>query len=171
MIEIPLGREQISIVDDEDGDLLTYNWFAQFQKKYSGGGKYLAIRNTPYINGKKSNEYLHRAILSRMAGRKLERLEFTDHINGNTLDNRRCNLRIATPGQNQMNRGKRADNSSGFKCVFYHKQKKKWHGRFAVNGKRMTTKYFDTAEMAYRAYCEMVTPLSGEFANTGDYHE
>jgi hypothetical protein len=44
-----------------------------------------------------------------------------DHINGNKSDNRWLNLREATQSQNMTNTGNRADNSSGYKGVCWHK--------------------------------------------------
>lgn len=55
---------------------------------------------------------LHRLII----GAKDKQL--VDHINGNVLDNRLKNLRLANKSKNGMNRGKQKNNKSGYKGVF-----------------------------------------------------
>ena len=54
--------------------------------------------------------YLHRLIMGAKKG------EFVDHINGNCLDNRKCNLRICTQQQNNRNRAISKNNKTGYKC-------------------------------------------------------
>jgi len=77
---------------------------------------------------------------------------YIDHINGNKLDNRLENLRLATNNQNQQNRPAPKNSSSGYRGVTWHKQVNKWMSRICHNGERTTIGFFDSAEEAYTAY-------------------
>ncbi len=68
-----------------------------------------------------------------------------DHINGNPLDNRRCNLRIVTCQQNQWNQIKA-------KGYTWHKKTNKWQVRIAINQKNISLGLFDTEQEAHNAY-------------------
>lgn len=56
-----------------------------------------------------------------------------DHINGIRDDNRLCNLREANPTENVNNSKKRADNTSGFRGLYFNKNKNKWDAECVVN--------------------------------------
>jgi hypothetical protein len=87
-----------------------------------------------------------------------------DHINRDPLDNRICNLRLATHSQNAMNRVASKDCKSGLKGVHCNK----W-GRWIASAKRHGVRYylgsFETPEEAYLAYCRKAKELHGEFLN------
>lgn len=87
-----------------------------------------------------------------------------DHINGNTSDNRFCNLRDATISQNTWNQKIFETNVSGFKGVEFHPRTGRWRARIAANGKRLFLGYFDSAELASSAYIAAADRLHGEFA-------
>lgn len=89
---------------------------------------------------------------------------YVDHINGNHLDNRRCNLRIVTVSENSHNARIRVDNSSGFKGVSYNKRKEKFRSYININRKQIHIGYFDNPEDAARAYDTAARFLFGEFA-------
>ena len=76
---IPLTQNNSALVDDEDYDRLkSYQWFL------SGPG--YAAGFAP-VDGRFKLTYMHRLILNASPD------QLVDHINGNTLDNRRQNLR------------------------------------------------------------------------------
>ena len=77
---------------------------------------------------------------------------YIDHINGNKVDNRLQNLRLATNHQNQQNRPAPKNSSSGYRGVNWHKQMNKWMARICHNKQRKIIGYFDTPEDAYAAY-------------------
>ncbi len=90
-----------------------------------------------------------------------------DHINGLTLDNRRANLRIATPSQNARNkrihRGKKASKYKGvYLCP--RLKKPKWTARIYIEGRHYTFNGFATETEAAIAYDEAAIRLFGEFA-------
>lgn len=87
-----------------------------------------------------------------------------DHRNGNTLDNRRQNLRVATKSQNQANRGIPKNNTSGFKGV--HFDGSKYRAKVVCNKQVHRLGHFDTAEQAAIAYDQKAIELFGEFAKT-----
>jgi len=162
-IEIPLTQGQVTIVDDIDADLAEIKWYARFLPKYANGGKFVASRGI-YIEGTTRAVYMHRVILSRMLGRELLRNEYVDHIHGNTLDNRRSEIRLSTPSQNNMNKHKQSNNTSGYKGVYLCKRSNKWRVSIWANGKRKAFGHFDNAADAYIAYCKEAANLHGEFA-------
>jgi hypothetical protein len=83
-----------------------------------------------------------------------------DHVNGDGLDNRRCNLRLATTQQNTANSRRNTHAKSGYIGVHAHKSGK-FFANFTIN---LGT--YDNAEDAARAYDAKVTEMFGEFAMT-----
>ncbi len=90
--------------------------------------------------------YLHRLILNLC-----KRNVYADHINHNTCDNRRENLRPATNSQNQMNRDKPKQNTSGVKGVYWHKNKQKWQANIQVDNKLLYLGIFPSKQDAIKA--------------------
>lgn len=86
-----------------------------------------------------------------------------DHINGDGFDNRISNLRLATRSQNGRNRGKNANNTSGFKGVSWHSVARKWRAATRINGRRIHIGSFDSAEEAGAAYDRLAREEHGEF--------
>lgn len=73
-----------------------------------------------------------------------------DHINGIKSDNRICNLRPATPGQNKQNMRRAQSNSkSGYLGVSWHKKAKKWQAHISVNRKHIYLGLHDDIDSAY----------------------
>lgn len=158
-ITIQLTQGQVAIISPEDADLANLKWYAAFHNKYSEGGAYLAQQKQ---QGK--TKYLHRAVLTRMLGRELLSKEQVDHINGDPLDNRRVNLRLATSAQNTANRSRHKNNKTGLKGVCFFRRDKKYVAHICVDGKRIHLGVFLTPEEAHAAYCEAAKELHGEFA-------
>jgi hypothetical protein len=86
-----------------------------------------------------------------------------DHINGTRDDNRLFNLREATHHENNLNANMRGNNSSGYKCVNWHKQNKKWSVRTNYKGKRYSLGSYETAQEASHAYNEFAKNNHGIF--------
>jgi hypothetical protein len=92
-----------------------------------------------------------------------------DHINGNTLDNRKSNLRVCTTSQNAMNQKLSTRNKSGYKGIFWDKHRNKWRVTIVINGQQTGLGRFNTLEEAIQARKEAVEKYYGEFAYKGDY--
>lgn len=163
VVIIQIGKGYSAIVDIDDFDLSLLKWNSG--KSNSG---IIARRGILKTYPKQRYTSMHRLILSRMIGRDLTKDEQVDHINHNTLDNRRCNLRLATRNQNIWNRTKMPSNQTGFKGIYLDKQSGKYRAEICVNGKRIYLGRYATAEEGHAAYCEAAIKHHGEFANFGE---
>lgn len=107
--------------------------------------------------------YLHRQIVEIQG---IDASEYcVDHVNGNKLDNRSENLRLATKAQNMRNRGKPSSNTSGYKGVSYHRPTNKWKAYIKADYKQRYLGLFDNPEEAARSYNRAALELHGEFAH------
>lgn len=156
-ILVPLTRGYVTLIDPADSDLVILRWHVMTDE-----GRAYAIRRIP--DRKDVFELMHRLILARIIGRALEPREFTDHIDGDGLNNRRNNLRVATPADNVHNTKRAKNNTSGYKGVSWHKRMKHWAANIRLNDRAVFLGYFDTPEEAYAAYCEAAKQHYGEFA-------
>lgn len=100
---------------------------------------YSNSRDIPYICGKIKNKNikLHRYLLDLYDDSLV-----VDHINRNTLDNRKHNLRIADYQKNSFNKGIRSDNTSGIVGVDFNKIAKKWRAKIKYNNVDIHLGYF-----------------------------
>lgn len=148
------NKEYSVLIDEKDLEKVNkYKWFLD-TKLYV----YAHRKNS---KGKDSTIKLHRLIMNCPKGKEV------DHINHNTLDNRRKNLRICTHTENMSNSPKGKGKSSKFKCVQYRPNcKLKWEARFSQQGKYKRIGLFSTeiiAAIAYDIYCKKIQK---DFANT-----
>jgi hypothetical protein len=139
---IELGDGKFTLVDAADvADVSGHTW--SFSSGYAKAG----IGRRPRA--------LHLLLL------RGDRDHEVDHINGNKLDNRRSNLRLATKQQNGVNRGPTKRSKTGFKGVQEH-----YDGSFVA---RFAGKYlgvFGTPEAAAAAYDAEVATTHGAFARS-----
>lgn len=127
------------IIDDEDVELVSqYNWYLH---------TYGYVSAT--INCKKV--LMHRLL---MGNPSLD----VDHINGDRLDNRRENLRLATRSQNLANRKLNKNNTTGYRGVSFYR------GRWRATVGKELVGYFKTKEAAVKARTEAACKKYGEFA-------
>jgi HNH endonuclease len=151
----------LSVVDDELGEWITqWRWQAHWD-----GRKWYAIRHIPSNSTK--NGYttlkLHRAIWEQVNGPIPASLQI-DHINGDGLDNRMENLRLATNTQNQRNRGPNRNNSSGYKGVGWNAKDKRWKAQIQIAGVVRYLGNFDRKVIAALHYDQAAIESFDEFA-------
>lgn len=127
MVEIKLTQGLTAVIDKEDADIAAqYKWYASKAKN-----NWYALSSLRDEGGGQHNFSLHRLLTGAKSG------EIVDHINGNGLDNRRCNLRKCSTVENGRNRVKLAShNTSGVTGVHFNKRIKRWTVSVAVNGRR-----------------------------------
>ena len=144
---IPLLHGKQTIVDDEDFDNLS---------KY----KWRCNSNGYVVRGSAARFRLHRVIMDAPVGMEV------DHINGDTLDNRRENLRLCIHAENGRNRQLNMNNKSGYKGVSWNERDKKWRAMIKINLHHIYLGQFTDSMEAARAYDEAAQKYYGEFAKT-----
>lgn len=150
MKRIPLNKGKVAFVDDKDFEWLSeYTWF------FSDTGY---AKATLWEDGKAFQIRMHRLIMGA------KRRQMCDHINGEKLDNRRENLRLCTNAENMRNRGKTALNTSGYKGVYWNRQRKKWVAHIKVFYKLKYLGLFEDKKVAAATYNEAAKDAFGEFA-------
>lgn len=124
-------------IDIEDIEKIKYyKW--QIRKS----GKLFYIQSHQLINqNERKTIQLHRLIMN------CPKDKIIDHINHDTLDNRKINLRICTYQQNNQNKQLCCKNSSGYRGVSYDTNNKRWTGQISINKKNIR-KHFKTKEEA-----------------------
>ncbi len=156
MKEIKLTQGQVALVDDADFDTLSkYKWCARKQATQIG---FVAMRGFQLKNKRIQCVLMHRDIMKPPSDMTV------DHINHNTLDNRRVNLRVCTNRENCINKGITKSNTSGFKGVSYNKKNKKWVAYVKNNQKIIHLGYFIDKVEAAKIYNREASKIFGEFA-------
>lgn len=146
-------------LDDKDYPLIKkYTWHVMLDK-----GTFYARCNI-WVRGKQKSPKMHRVIMGLMNRER----PHIDHVNGNGLDNRRRNLRIATISQNSVNVGLIASNKTGYKGVYLYKSPHQNAGKYTATtrckGKAIHGGYFNTAIEAAVRYNELALKYHKEFS-------
>lgn len=153
---IQLTQGKCAIVDNGDfvpaSQIRWYAWFNRSTKSF-----YAVFSRQK--NRKKTTIYLHRFLMQPP-----EKM-VVDHKNGNTLDNRRSNLRICSQRDN-VRSGRGKSGQSGFRGVVWNAQRKKWMSR--IHDGSGTSTYlglFSSKKEAAQAYNIAAKKLFGEFSH------
>ena len=152
MKEVELTRGYVAVVDDEDFERIAASKWSVLLTPTSG----YAVRNAPTVDGVRGMIWMHHEIMGSPTAERL------DHVNGNGLDNRRCNLRQASKAENGRNRRINANNTSGFKGVVRHGAK--WKAQTSDADGRVYLGLHETKIAAARAYDDFARSRFGSFA-------
>ncbi len=108
---------------------------------------------------KYGNLRMHRVVLGLSKGD-----ENPEHIDCNSLNNRKPNLRICTHQQNCFNSRRQKRNTSGYKGVYWNKLNNKWQASIGFNYKTIHIGLFKNKIDAAKAYNGAAVKYHGEFA-------
>lgn len=151
MKTIELTKGRTAIVDRDWFEMLSYVDWRCSSKGY--------VIREDIIDGMPVLQQLHRLILNVSDSKNL-----VDHINGNPLDNREINLRKCNNQQNCSNRGKQANNTSGYKGVTWNKKVSKWKAQIMYMRDSIYLGTFTCKHEAAKAYNKAARKYHKEFA-------
>lgn len=145
------------LIDDEDYEKIKrYHWNI-LRTEEKKGYKYFQA-NLKRCDGKRRKVMLHRIIMNAKT-----KEEIIDHKNGDTLDNRKTNLRICNKTENNRNQKTSKANVMGIKGVSFVGKKELYQARITVDKKLIHLGYYKTSREAYSAYCEASKKYHGEY--------
>lgn len=157
MLEIPLSRGLIALVDDDCQWLLTWKWHASGRSKKSN--LVYAQRTEHITRTDRRLIYMHRVLCPAADGLDV------DHIDGNGLNNQRSNLR-AIPHALNIAKANRPIGPSGYRGVHFSKHRHKWTAqiRGGKAGQVVNLGVFATAFDAAIAWDKAAFATFGDFA-------
>lgn len=151
-----LTKGFFTVIDIEDySQVIDRNWHVVGRNK---DGMYAATWS--YLSGLRGILKMHNLILPPPNGMVV------DHKNCNSLDNRRCNLRLATQQQNQFNKRGKSHSTSKFKGVSWRPSRGHWRAMIFVDGKDVYLGSSRCEVKAAKLYNEAAKKHYGEFAWT-----
>lgn len=146
-----MSNHGYAIIDEDDYERLSlHTWYHYKNEKYA----------YTRIDGKKI--YMHRFVMNAQSG------QIIDHINGDTLDNRKQNLRFCTRAENSYNSKSRSRASSKYKGVTFDGSRKKWLVYITVDKKRFYIGAFTCEGAAANAYNYYAEKYHVDFAYLND---
>lgn len=146
---IKLKHNYETMVSDEDYEELSkYKWHVEKRKNtnYVKRSRYAELGRQAVIG-------MHEQIMGTPDGM------YTDHIDGNGLNNTRENLRIVTPRQNTQNRHS-VRKKTQYVGVSWHNSKGNWRARIMINGYQKHLGNYKTEIEAYTAYLNALKELN-----------
>lgn len=157
---IALSQGKFAIVDDNDFDYLNkYKWSACLKRRGTINELWVAVRSIKDIKTKSHRNIIsmHREILGFPD-------KSIDHINNDSLDNRRDNLRLVDCVQNGANKRGQTNNRSGYRGVWFDKDLKKYRANIKPGNKTIHLGCFLTKEEAALMWNQKAKELWGEYA-------
>jgi hypothetical protein len=140
MKEIPLSQGKVALVDDEDYERLNqFHWFA-----HKVVNTFYAERHPRSFPNKRAYIKMHAEIIH------IPKELVCDHIDGNGLNNQKCNLHAVTKRQNAQNL--HIKKTSKYPGVCWNKSEGKWNARICIDGKRTDLGRFKSEEAAALRY-------------------
>lgn len=156
MKNIVLTKGFKAIVDDDDFEFLN-QWSWHYLPSGGSSSSAYAARKP-----KSTVILMHRLIKKPPPGLVI------DHINGDTLDNRKSNLRICTQAQNTANGRGSKNSTSSYKGVSWDTERSRWAACICPGNKKIYLGRFRTQEEAALAYNEAAKDIFGEFARLNE---
>lgn len=148
------GNGKFAIVDNEDyGKLMEWKWAVKVSRKRLYAYRNSTIQSTSEmrLEGRKTRKsqktYMHRVLLGLEPGSFLQ----GDHIDGNSLNNQKANLRAITLAQNRQNELPIRGGYSQHRGVSYDKARRKWIANSCLDSKRVNLGRYGTEEDAHQA--------------------
>jgi len=149
LIPVNNGKYQAKVSDEDYEKLSRFKWYL------AGSGKKYACRQFQ-LKRYKHYIYMHREIMGNPA-------QLVDHINGDPLDNRRSNLRLANHHQNGINACLSKANTTGYKNIYFHKSRKKWYVRVRIPGGEKFAGYYDLKSEAITERDKLYKKYHGDY--------
>ncbi len=134
--------------------LMQWKWFVACAPERPYAARTIPARE----GGKRQIRYMAREIMGNPEGC------YVDHIDHDSLNNRRSNLRQASNSQNRSNCAARRDNTSGVKGVYWHKRDKRWIASLTNMGRKIYIGRYLNIEDADAAYRLAASGYAGEFS-------
>lgn len=155
---VRLTQGRVGVCDPEDWDALRQRrWFAKKSRhKFYWYGK----ERDPTKRAGNKNIFAHVIVAVPEPG------QVVDHINGDSLDNRRKNVRGCSNRENCINSGARRNSKTGYRGVMKVKDCNRWRARLRVRGTEYDLGLFDSPEKAAMAYDAKAIEIHGPLAGT-----
>jgi hypothetical protein len=158
-VRVGLTMGKFALIDDEDAEKVLgteHAWKAKRDRRKHRPDVFYALRRRSQSS---THISMHRLVLDAPVHLQV------DHINGDGLDNRKANLRLATEHQNSAHKiGKLPGTSSQYRGVTWHKQAKRWQAAIQVRRKKIYLGLFVNETEAAGAYDHAAKAHFGEFA-------
>lgn len=135
------------VLYDKEGNINGYSLIDLEDVEKIKDYKWYLTRDGYCANSVKSKNRvrLHRFLLN------VQDDKIVDHVNRDKLDNRKCNLRIATPSENMHNRNLSKNNKSGFSGIWHDVKRGKWEVQICINNRKKRIGIFVKLEDAIEA--------------------
>lgn len=158
MCKIRLSSGELALVDPEDFNKISQlSWY--YVKGYARTSNTKKLRKLYKFELSTSGVYMHRLVLSAPEGFDV------DHINGDTLDNRKSNLRLASRSQNiAYSKVSTYLKTSKYKGVYFDARRSLWSAEITKSRVKRWLGYYTTEENAAKAYDRAASHFFGEFA-------
>lgn len=155
-IALTQGLSTLIDTHSREGLLDGPKWFAH--KPSPRSSWYAARKVVASTNSGVRIQYMHRLLMGEPADQQV------DHRNGDSLDNRISNLRLASNTENSRNARLGKNNTSGYKGVTWDASRQQWRAQIMVNKKNLFLGRFDNTEESALAYNQAALHYHGEFA-------